>query len=88
MMASFYAGYFAVMIVCMVIAIILAKNWFGWFAYIGGAVFQLISILGRQRQYSLYMGGYGMGSAMTPIWAIYIILLLVTAFVMWRRRSA
>ncbi len=68
-----YVGYFLIMIILMVIAIITAKNKTAWIWYGIGAVLQLLSLFGNQRVASMY------GTNITWYWIIYFILLIFTA---------
>ena len=72
---AYYFGYFFIMILCMVIAIITAKHKFSWGVYAVGAVVQLITLIGNQ------MNTYPYGRSMTASWIIYFILLAVSAMI-------
>lgn len=72
-------GYFLVMIIFMVIAIIAGKSKAAWIWYgIGGAL-QLMSLSGRQKAASFY------GTDITLYWVVYFALLILTAVLIVKR---
>lgn len=73
-----YLGYFLVMIIFMIVAIVAAKNAFGWVCYVVGAVLQLISLLGNITA----------SVDMTLHWIIYFGLLFVTAVIAVKRSDS
>ena len=73
-----YLGYFAVMIIFMVVAIVAAKSAFGLVCYLVGAVLQLIPMLGNAMS----------GSTMISHWLVYLGLLLSTAVIVTARRDS
>ena len=79
-----YIGYFLVMLIFLTLAVIFAKKAFGWLLYTAGAVIQLFSLIGNQRNLSMF----GLGSTMTGYWIVYFLLLCVgAALICVRRRS-
>ena len=74
-------GYFLVMLIFMIIAIIVAKSKASWVLVAIGAGIQLFSLIGLQKQKEyVYMDT-------TPYWWTYAIILLVTAAVIVIRSS-
>ena len=65
-------GYFAIMLLFMIIAAVRAKKGFPWIWYIIGAVIQLISLIGISRN-PFYNSG--------PYWIVYFCILLLFFFI-------
>ena len=78
-----YIGYFLVLIVFFVFAVIFAKKKIAWPLYFVGGGIQLLAILGTQKKYALF----GMGHLMAPYWIVYAILMLVALVLIRRRRD-
>lgn len=68
-----YTGFFLIMIVFMIVAIINAKKKTAWIWYSIGSILQLLSLLGKQKSASYY--GYNT----TVDWIIYFGLLIASA---------
>jgi len=66
----------------MVIAIIRAKDGKPWIWYGVGVTLQLISILGMQKKYA----SFGMASAMSGTWIVFIVIALVSALIIVKRK--
>lgn len=81
---GYYFGYFAIMLICMFLAIILAKTKAGWFFYTAGVVLQFFSLLGitlKEKQMS-YMYYYGSANSSTStLWLIYLAIAVVCFFI-------
>ena len=79
-----YVGYFFIMFIFMVLAVIFANKIAGWILYLVGGLLQLLPMIGSQKQATLNQ------SNITTEWVIYIGLLLVTLLiiVLRRRRAA
>ena len=78
-------GFFLIMIICDVLAIIFANKVFAWPVFGIGAGLTLFSIIGRSRSLMAMLSpGY-----MTSLWVVYAILLFVGIFgiIIRRRRS-
>ncbi len=69
-------GYFLIMIIFMIIAVVTAKGK-GWIWYTIGAVLQLIAQLGSAAS----------GTDTAILWFIYFVLLIITAIIIVRRRN-
>ncbi len=82
-----YVGYFFILIIFLIIAIILSKKLYSWVFYIIGATITLLSLLGSQKSYNDYFGESLTEDIMCPYWTIYIILLGVSAVIMIFRYS-
>lgn len=68
-----YTGFFLIMIVFMIVAIINAKKKTAWIWYALGSTLQLLSLLGNQKSANYY------GDNTTVEWIIYFGLLIVSA---------
>lgn len=78
-----YLGYFFIMLIFMILAIVTAKTKAAWILYITGAVVQLLSLIGIQKAAQIY-GGTDVPSG----YAIcYILLLAISAVLIAVRRS-
>lgn len=77
-------GYFLVMIVFVVAAILCAKSVASWIVLTIGSVIQLLSLLGTQRNYNYW----GIGDEMTRYWLAYFLLLIVGIAAISARRKA
>lgn len=76
-----YIGYFLIMIIFMIIAIVTAKGKGAWIWYAIGAVLQLLSLFGNQK------AAAANGTDATMHWIIYFVLLAVTAILIVTRYS-
>ena len=76
-------GYFLVMIIFMIIAIVRAKNGNPWIWYIIGVGLQLLSLLGLQRRYSQF----GAGSALGGTWLAFFVIGLISLIIIAMRRG-
>lgn len=75
-------GYFLILILFMVGAILLAKKKIGWVLYAVGAVLQLLSQIGNQKRANLL----GVDDMNMPLmWVIYVALLVITAIIVAKR---
>ena len=74
-------GYFLIMIIFMVIAIITAKGKTVWIWYVIGAILQLLSLLGNQKNSVMR------DTDITIYWIIYVALLVITAILINKRRD-
>ena len=74
---SNYIGYFLILLIFLIAAIIIGKKLAGWIVYGIGAFIQLLSLYGNYQSYS----AMGFGSAMSSYWLIYIILLILSAII-------
>ncbi|MBR1741626.1 MAG: hypothetical protein IJ733_07095 [Lachnospiraceae bacterium] len=77
-------GYFLVMIIFCVIAVMRAKNGKPWIWFAIGAVLQLLSLLGLQKRYS----AFGLEDALSTQWITYLIILAVSALLICVRKKA
>ena len=76
-----FITYFLIMIIFMVIAIITAKGKTAWVWYVIGAIFQLLSLLGNQKMAVIR------GNDMVLYWIFYVVLLVITAIFIDKRRN-
>lgn len=77
-----YFGYFMIMIIFMVIAILMARTTkHCWGIYAIGAGLQLLSMIGNQKTANFY------GTSMAAYWAMYFVLLIIFAVVIAFRRK-
>ena len=76
-------GFFLIMIVFMIVAIVRAKNGNPWIWYAIGVVLQLLSLSGLQRQYS----AFGMGSALSGVWGVFFVIAIITLFIILARKN-
>ena len=72
-------GYFLIMIVFMIIAIITAKGRGAWIWYAIGAILQLLSLSGNQKAAVMN------GADATIHWIVYFALLIITAILIVKR---
>lgn len=79
---GYHIGYFLPMIILMILAIIFAKRKAMWFLFIGGAVIQLISILGTQFSELSFL----YESQTETNWFIYLLITFFSALFIWVRR--
>ena len=70
-------GYFAIMIIASIISIVTIS----WIWYVLGAVIQLVSLIGLQKRMNLF----GVGDEMITYWVIYVVLLVLVAFLIHLR---
>lgn len=77
-------GYFLVMIIFVVIAILCAKSAVSWVLVVIGAGVQFLSLIGTQRN----LNYWGAGDAMTGYWVVYFLLLIVGVALISARRKA
>ena len=76
-----YIGYFLIMIIFMVIAIITAKGKTAWIWYGIGAAFQFLGQAGNHKVASLY------AKDTTLDWIIYVVILVVSAILIDKRHK-
>lgn len=76
-----YIGYFLIMIVFMIVAIVTAKGKSAWIWYAIGAILQLLSLFGNQK------AAAANGTDVTMYWIIYFVLLVITAILIVTRYS-
>lgn len=79
-----YIGYFLVLILFSILAIIFAKKLFSWIFYLLGAGITLISLMGTQETYDYY----GREDYFVPYWIVYFILLIIVAIIMMVRYNS
>ncbi|MBQ7125231.1 MAG: hypothetical protein IJO00_02595 [Clostridia bacterium] len=72
-------GYFLIMIIFMVIAIVTAKGKGAWIWYAIGAILQLLSLSGNQKVAAVN------GTDTTMHWIVYFALLIITAVIVVKR---
>lgn len=72
-------GYFSIMIIFMIIAIVTAKGKGAWIWYAIGAILQLLSLSGNQKVAAMN------GTDTTVHWVVYFALLIITAILIVRR---
>lgn len=80
-----YIGYFWILIVFLILAIILAKKLYSWIFYLLGAGITFLSLYGNQKSYIAYYGEYLSKDYIRPYWITYIVLLALGAFLMISR---
>ena len=76
-------GYFLIMIIFMVIAIVRAKDGKPWIWYGIGVGLQLVSMIGLTRRYSVY----GMGGVTSGTWIVFFVIAIVSAIIISIRKS-
>lgn len=74
-------GFFMIMILFSIVAIVRGKNEGAWVWYIIGATIQLISLLGIQKTAHIY------GTNTTGYWIVFFFLLITTAIIVRVRYS-
>ena len=79
-------GYFIILIVATILGIIFAKKTAGWILFGTGAVVQLISLIGLQKQYSMY-GGLAAKQLLRGYWITFIVILLIGGIAIASRRT-
>lgn len=72
-------GYFLIMIIFMVVAIVTAKSKAAWIWYAAGAVLQLVALIGNQIAANIN------GIDTTLRWIVYFGLLILTAILVVKR---
>lgn len=72
-------GYFLIMLIFMIIAIVTAKGKSAWVWYAIGAILQLLSLSGNQKVATMN------GTDTTIHWIVYFALLIVTAILIVKR---
>lgn len=75
----FYIGYFFVMIFCMIVAIVTAKESRAGVWYVGGALIQLAALLGNECKV------YGIDRPMD--WIVYFSLLFIAGVIVVKRHD-
>ena len=68
-------GYFAILIIFSVVAIIFAKKWYSWIIYAIGVVVTYISISGNQKKYDML----GLPNATKSLWTTFFIISIIGA---------
>ena len=76
-------GYFLVMIIFMIIAIIRAPKGKPWIWYSIGVGLQLLAILGTTKQYN----SWGMGRALTGTWVTFIAIAVISFIIILVRKK-
>ena len=74
-----FIGYFLIMIIFMIIAIVTAKFKGAWIWYAIGAILQLLSLSGNQKVAAMN------GTDTTMHWIVYFALLIITAILIVKR---
>jgi len=69
-------GYFFLMIIFMIVALVIAKRKLAWVSYAMAAIIQLMALLGNQKS----------GMDVTMYWFIYVIILIITAVIIILRQ--
>lgn len=82
-----YLGYFSVLIIFLIVAIIFSKKLFSWAFYLVGGIITFLSLQGNQKSYIDYYGSLYAKDIMDPYWTIYFYLLVFAAFIMFFRYS-
>lgn len=89
-----YLSYFFVLIIFLILAIICVKKPLAWILYSIGSIITLISLLGMQNKYEsyyynhyIYCDSDYVKKMMAPYWTIYIVLLIITAILIFIRQS-
>ena len=77
-------GYFLIMIIFMIIAIVRAKNDNPWIWYGIGVGLQLLSLAGLTRQYSMY----GLRGALNGTWIAFVVIAAVSLFLIFMRKKS
>ena len=72
-------GYFLIMIIFMIVAIVTAKGKGAWIWYAIGAILQLLSLSGNQKVAAVN------GTDTTMHWVVYFALLIITAVIVVKR---
>ena len=78
----YYIGYFLIMIICDVVAIVFAKSKISWIIYVIGAMIQLMSLVGNEKAASMS------GVDTTLDWIVYFFLLIVAAIIIIARNKS
>lgn len=76
-------GYFLVMLIFMIIAIVRARVGRPWIWYAIGVGLQLISMIGHTMNYNRF----GMGSAMTGTWIVFFVIAIVSLIIILARKN-
>ena len=82
-----FIGYFFYLLVFLSVAIIFAKKLHAWIWYSIGAIITLISLIVNHISVYKQDGDYFANEEMSPYWAIYVVLLLISALVIFYRYS-
>ena len=77
---GYYVGYFAIMIACMVVAVVTAKHKYSWAIYAAGCGFQLFVLIRDQMSYY-------QNKSMTLCWIIYFVMLIIFAVAIVERHE-
>ena len=84
---AYLLGYFAPMLILVILGCVFAKKALGWILYLVGVGVTLLSLIGRARQAALY-AQYGIVDQSAPLmWGIFFVILVVGASVIIRRRN-
>ncbi len=85
---TYLAGYFSILIISLILAIIFAKNLHSWIWYSIGAIITLISLIVKHIScYNYYESFHLANDEMSPYWSFYIVSLLVSALIIFYRYS-
>ena len=79
-----FAGFFWIMALCEIIAIIVARKFISWTLFLLGSGLTLLSLMGHQKQANLYRS-FGFESNLTPYWVVFGVLLAVGAVIIASR---
>lgn len=80
-----YVGYFAILLIFSILAIIFSKKLHSWIWYSIGVVITLISLLGNQKSYENFLGSDFADKMMAPYWTIYVVILGIVAIIIFTR---
>ena len=80
-----YIGYFLILIIFLILAIIFAKKPHSWIWYSLGAIITFISIIGNQKKFDSRYSSNIVMEIMWPYWAIYFVLLAGAATIILLR---
>ena len=80
---GYFTGYFMVMIVLMIIAVIRASNGKPWIWYSIGVGLQLLGLLGAAKRYN----ALGMGHALTGRWIAFLAISVISFIIIHIRKN-
>ncbi|MBP3705840.1 MAG: hypothetical protein J6J13_01130 [Clostridia bacterium] len=78
-----YFTYFLIMILCLTIAIIIAKKHNPWLLFLAGAILQLFALIGQEKTNDMRVNSI----STTSYWIIYFVLLFVSLVIINIRRA-